>query len=383
MATIKQKRTENVPGDFYVDASCIDCDTCRWMAPDVFDRQNSQTAVYQQPQSKTERLLALQALLSCPTASIGTIDKPTDIKQVQQTFPLLVADNVYHCGYHAENSFGAASYFIQREAGNILVDSPRFTSSLAKQLEKLGGVRYLYLTHRDDVADHQKFHQHFNCERILHLDDIQESTQEVEIKLSGTETVELAPDLTIIPVPEECVLIYPSSQGIGMINFTLHLIKNGDGLLTKHTIDLLSLKVFQEGIEALLLTKIRRDQSIIFIGGVREKIRIEKLFEGKLLQNQQIIAVSAKKEWFSEENPKLAGLIGGTTTGNKALDEEIRKELPCQIPPQERQKINSYIRAKGLEFKTLSSLANSLWFITRKINNTGINDAILAKKFNW
>jgi len=171
------------------------------MAPDVFDRQNSQSAVYQQPQSKTERLLALQALLSCPTASIGTIDKPTDIKQVQQTFPLLVADNVYHCGYHAENSFGAASYFIQREAGNILVDSPRFTSSLAKQLEKLGGVRYLYLTHRDDVADHQKFHQHFNCERILHLDDIQESTQEVEIKLSGTETVELAPDLTIIPVP--------------------------------------------------------------------------------------------------------------------------------------------------------------------------------------
>lgn len=201
MATIQEKRTENVPGDFYVDASCIDCDTCRWMAPQVFNRQNSQSAVYQQPQSETERLLALQALLSCPTASIGTVDKPTDIKQVQETFPLLIAENVYHCGYHAENSFGAASYFIQREAGNILIDSPRFTPPLVKQLEKLGGVRYLYLTHRDDVADHQKFHQHFNCDRILHLDDLQESTQEVEIKLSGTEAVELAPDLIIIPVP--------------------------------------------------------------------------------------------------------------------------------------------------------------------------------------
>ena len=201
MATIQEKRTENVAGDFYVDSSCIDCDTCRWMAPQVFNRQNSQSAVYQQPQSSTERLLALQALLSCPTASIGTVDKPKDIKQAQQTFPLLISENVYHCGYHAENSFGAASYFIQREAGNILIDSPRFTPPLVKQLEQLGGLRYLYLTHQDDVADHQKFQQHFNCQRILHLDDIQESTQEVEIKLSGTETVELAPDLIIIPAP--------------------------------------------------------------------------------------------------------------------------------------------------------------------------------------
>ncbi len=198
---IQEKRTENVAGDFYVDSSCIDCDTCRWMAPQVFNRQNSQSAVYQQPQSSIERLLALQALLSCPTASIGTVDKPKDIKQAQQTFPLLIAENIYHCGYHAENSFGAASYFIQREAGNILIDSPRFTPPLVKQLEKLGGVRYLYLTHRDDVADHQKFQQHFNCERILHLDDIHESTQEVEIKLSGTEAVELSPDMIIIPVP--------------------------------------------------------------------------------------------------------------------------------------------------------------------------------------
>lgn len=201
MATLQQKRTENVEGNFYVDSSCIDCDTCRWMAPNVFNRQNSQSAVYQQPQSETERLLAMQALLSCPTASIGTVDKPTDIKQVQQTFPLLVEDNVYHCGYHAENSYGAASYFIQREEGNILIDSPRFTPPLVKQLEKLGGLRYLYLTHRDDVADHQKFQQHFKCDRILHIDDIQESTKEVEIKLSGREVIELTPDLKIIPVP--------------------------------------------------------------------------------------------------------------------------------------------------------------------------------------
>jgi glyoxylase-like metal-dependent hydrolase (beta-lactamase superfamily II)/ferredoxin len=201
MATLQQKRLENTEGNFYVDSSCIDCDTCRWIAPAIFNRQASQSAVYQQPTTDTEKLLAMQALLACPTASIGTVDKPTDIKQVQQTFPVPVEDNVYHCGYHSEASYGAASYFIQKSEGNILIDSPRFTSPLVKRFEALGGIKYLYLTHQDDVADHQKFQQHFKCERILHQDDIQPSTQGVELKLSGTEVVELTPDVLIIPVP--------------------------------------------------------------------------------------------------------------------------------------------------------------------------------------
>jgi glyoxylase-like metal-dependent hydrolase (beta-lactamase superfamily II)/ferredoxin len=201
MAHLTQRRPQNVSGDFYVDATCIDCDTCRWMAPQTFNRQGGQSAVYHQPRTDAERLQAMQALLACPTASIGTIDKPIDIKAAQQSLPSLVAENVYHCGYHAESSFGAASYLIQRSAGNVLVDSPRFTPPLVKQLEAMGGIRYLYLTHRDDVADHQKFHDHFGCERILHQDEINRSTQTVEIQLAGTAPVPLASDLLIIPVP--------------------------------------------------------------------------------------------------------------------------------------------------------------------------------------
>ncbi len=201
MATLQKKRSQNVDGNFYVDSTCIDCDTCRWVAPAVFNRQSSMSAVYHQPQDEQERVSAMQALLSCPTASIGTEDKPKDVKQVHQTFPIQIEDDVYYCGYHSESSFGAASYFIQRPEGNILIDSPRFTPPLVKQLEKLGGVKYMYLTHQDDVADHQKYHQHFNCDRILHIDDIKPSTKEVEIKLSGIETVEFTPDITIIPVP--------------------------------------------------------------------------------------------------------------------------------------------------------------------------------------
>jgi len=201
MAHLTQRRPENVSGDFYVDSTCIDCDTCRWMAPAVFKDIGDQSAVYHQPDSEQERLQAMQALLACPTASIGTVEKPLDIKQVQQSFPIPVTENVYHCGYHAENSFGATSYLIQRPEGNVLVDSPRFAPPLVKRIEELGGIRYLFLTHRDDVADHQKFHDHFGCDRILHNDEINAGTRTVEIQLSGSNPVQLEPDLLIIPVP--------------------------------------------------------------------------------------------------------------------------------------------------------------------------------------
>lgn len=201
MARLAERRPQNIDGDIFVDSSCIDCDTCRWMAPTVYHRVGEQSAVTHQPATEAERLAAMQALLACPTASIGTVKPPQDVKTVQASFPIAIADSVYHCGYHAESSYGAASYLIQRPEGNVLVDSPRFAAPLVKRLEELGGVRYLYLTHRDDVADHQAFHDHFGCDRILHRDEINSGTASVEMQLEGLEPVQLEPDLLIIPVP--------------------------------------------------------------------------------------------------------------------------------------------------------------------------------------
>ncbi|CAN0901333.1 hypothetical protein LINGRAHAP2_LOCUS21361 [Linum grandiflorum] len=82
------RRPQNVEGEFFVDRRCIDCDTCRWMAPQIFTRVDEMSAVSKQPVSSDERLNALQALLSCPTSSIHT-EKPTpDVLQAQKTFPL-------------------------------------------------------------------------------------------------------------------------------------------------------------------------------------------------------------------------------------------------------------------------------------------------------
>ncbi|MEO1095184.1 MAG: MBL fold metallo-hydrolase [Cyanobacteria bacterium J06638_28] len=227
MAHLKSRRSQNIEGDLYVDSTCIDCDTCRWMAPAVFTRVGDQSAVSHQPETDAERLAALQALLSCPTASIGTVAPPADMKMAQATFPLPIAANVYHCGYHSEKSYAAASYFIQRPEGNMLIDSPRFAAPLVKQLEAMGGVRYLYLTHRDDVADHQQFHDHFGCDRLLHEADITASTASVEVVLQGQTAVEFLPDVLIIPVPGH-------SQGHTVMLYQNRFLFTGDHLAWSH-----------------------------------------------------------------------------------------------------------------------------------------------------
>jgi glyoxylase-like metal-dependent hydrolase (beta-lactamase superfamily II) len=69
------------------------------------------------------------------------------------------------------------------------------------RLNELGGVRWMFLTHRDDVADHRVFSQRFGCERILHRDDVSRATSGVERIVEGVAPVRLADDLLVIPVP--------------------------------------------------------------------------------------------------------------------------------------------------------------------------------------
>jgi ferredoxin len=109
----RRRLATNGPGNLFVDASCIDCDTCCWMAPAVFDRAAEQSRVHHQPATQGEVEAARLALLACPTGSIRTETKH-DLAGARAAFPLLVAEDVLHCGYHSEASFGATSYFIAR-----------------------------------------------------------------------------------------------------------------------------------------------------------------------------------------------------------------------------------------------------------------------------
>jgi glyoxylase-like metal-dependent hydrolase (beta-lactamase superfamily II)/ferredoxin len=200
VALVSLRRPENVPGDFYVDRTCIDCDLCRQIAPETFADVSDQSAVLRQPGSAAEEFAALKALVVCPTASIGALGAHP-ANEAARAFPEEIEAGVYFCGFAAESSYGASSYLIARPGGNVLVDSPRFVRQLAHRIEALGGVRFMFLTHRDDVADHAKWAERFGAERILHRDDRTAGTAAVERWLAGPEAQELAPDLVAIPTP--------------------------------------------------------------------------------------------------------------------------------------------------------------------------------------
>jgi glyoxylase-like metal-dependent hydrolase (beta-lactamase superfamily II)/ferredoxin len=202
MARLAHKLPQNAPGEFFVDASCIDCETCRQVAPAVFARspEAGQSVVSAQPHDDAALERASMALVACPTASIGTVHK-LDVRRAARAFPEPLAPDVFYCGYASEASYGASSYFLRRPDGNVLVDSPRAATPLVTRLRELGGARWMFLTHRDDVADHARFHQQLGCERILHADDVSGRTREVEHQIEGTAPHALAPDLLALPVP--------------------------------------------------------------------------------------------------------------------------------------------------------------------------------------
>ena len=65
----------------------------------------------------------------------------------------------------------ASAWFVVRPAGNVLVDSPRFTEALAGPIAELGGIDHVALTHRDDVADAHRWAERFGARTWIHADD--------------------------------------------------------------------------------------------------------------------------------------------------------------------------------------------------------------------
>jgi glyoxylase-like metal-dependent hydrolase (beta-lactamase superfamily II)/ferredoxin len=201
VARLALRLPQNAEGDLFVDSTCIDCDTCRQLAPATYARADEAEASYvvRQPEG-AERERALLALVACPTASIGTVGK-ADVAAAARRFPLDHGGGVHFCGFTSADSFGAWAWLVVRPGGNVLVDSPRAAGTLFDRIEAMGGVSRMFLTHRDDVADHEAFRRRFGCERVLHERDLGPGTAGVERVLSGDDPVALADDLLAIPVP--------------------------------------------------------------------------------------------------------------------------------------------------------------------------------------
>ena len=77
MADLDQKVAENVPGRYFVDATCIDCDLCRELAGTNFVRQDDDGYSYvrSQPETAEEEAACRSAMEECPVEAIGITDE--------------------------------------------------------------------------------------------------------------------------------------------------------------------------------------------------------------------------------------------------------------------------------------------------------------------
>jgi glyoxylase-like metal-dependent hydrolase (beta-lactamase superfamily II)/ferredoxin len=197
MARPELRHAGNAIGAWYVDERCIDCGTCRDLAPAVFSDIGPQSVVAAQPEGADAEESAWLAAQACPTQSIGTLDGRA---RPGRLYPWRLLDGVYDLGYTSPDSFGASAYLVTRSEGGLLVDSPRFAPALARAVEDLGGVRHVLLTHRDDVADAERWAEHFGARVWVHEHDRSAAPFATDI-VRGTDPVGVVPGVLCVPVP--------------------------------------------------------------------------------------------------------------------------------------------------------------------------------------
>jgi glyoxylase-like metal-dependent hydrolase (beta-lactamase superfamily II)/ferredoxin len=214
----------NAEGDWFVDVRCIDCGTCRDLAPGLFRAVGGRSVVSRPvpPDDVPDAWLAAQA---CPTNSIGTLSRQP---RPGRLYPreIEVGSGVYDLGYCSENSFGASAWFVRRQAGNILIDSPRFTQALVDPIATMGGVAHVVLTHQDDVADADRYAGHFGARVWIHEDDRSAAPYATDL-FRGNDPTEVTPGFVSVPVP---------GHTKGSVVFLLdgHYLFSGDSLAWSH-----------------------------------------------------------------------------------------------------------------------------------------------------
>lgn len=187
----------NAPGDWYIDRRCIDCGASHSVAPELIEHRAGQCVFVRQPVTETEIEAAWRAVLVCPTASVRRESggsPPPDL------FPHAIAAGVYRCGYNARSSYGAHAYFVERPSGNVLIDAPRWSRRVNAFISAHHGVDHIFLTHRDDVADAEKYAKAFGAQVWIHERDA-DAAPFANHLLRGGSIIQPLPGWQAIPVP--------------------------------------------------------------------------------------------------------------------------------------------------------------------------------------
>src|SRR6202167_3907246 len=121
-----------------------------------------------QPASPNEEMALWRATLACPTRSIGS---DSGRHPPPGVFRLHVAPGLILCGHNDLRSFGAHAWLVPQARDPFLVDAPHWNRALVRAIEDAGGIDHVLLTHRDDIADAQRYAEHFDARVWIHAAD--------------------------------------------------------------------------------------------------------------------------------------------------------------------------------------------------------------------
>jgi len=198
MARLDQQHPLDVAGEWFVDTRCIACGAARHWAPDLVGADDDGLSfMVRQPAGPDEEAAMWRAAAACPTQSIGhrVVRRPP-----AAPFPFELTPGVLAMGNNARSSFGAHSYLVPRADGNLLIDSPRFLGSLAERVDELGGIAHVLLSHRDDVADADRWADRYGARVWIHAADASAAPDATDV-VEGSDAVTVAPGVVMVPIP--------------------------------------------------------------------------------------------------------------------------------------------------------------------------------------
>lgn len=107
--------------------------------------------------------------------------------------PRLVLDGIFAFPPNRD-TLGGTAYLIVESAGNILVDCPAWSESHQQFLQDLGGVRWLFITHRGGIGKAEEIVRDLSCQILIQeqeayfLPQLKVTTFQKEFALSASST---------------------------------------------------------------------------------------------------------------------------------------------------------------------------------------------------
>ncbi|MFC9857782.1 MULTISPECIES: MBL fold metallo-hydrolase [unclassified Streptomyces] len=186
-------------GGWYVDTRCTNCDVARQLAPELIRETAGRSEMIRQPRNGAEARQLHAAVFACPVRSIRHSGRRLD--DALDPFPLALDDAVHLCGHNSTRTAGANSYLLRRPSGTLMmIDTPRWSGTLAARYEELGSVTDVLLTHRDHAAHGRRYADRFGARLWIHEDDL-DAAPDADHVLRGTDPAEIGEGVTAHPLP--------------------------------------------------------------------------------------------------------------------------------------------------------------------------------------